>query len=538
MLLYRGGAKADATQAGELIASGALGDPQFDRLELVCKLHEEISAALGSGGSRVTAASQIQCVRHLFGFGDRTNRPMSLKSITETYCAWGDSLLHRTRMQKVKATVARARAPDRRPLTMSSAYCFAATVGALLDRVLERHTHAVELVPLERPKRRKTAAGVQADKQNLSDTFAFGHLLQDICDGLSLQALSEASHLPTIQIPLRIGKILTRNGGTSCPSQTIGEVRPGIKNSLVNLRIEAELFMFIGQTGMNREQAANLKLQHFFYVSHLDGYQVKEHKSRRGGDVLFEIFKDYKAHLERYLDWRRNIFPDSNRLFPFIGTGGSRPEERFDGGRLRAVCKKLNIPYISPRSLRGTRVNWLLRRSKDPDQTAEMAQHTKETLLSDYHKPSLQLAMVEVTHFWSAFDPLSKKTEAVAPGRCTGEPKVLANFPKGATKPNCINASGCLWCEKHRDVDSLDYVWALATFGHLKLIELSKTRTPNRNDVPPAKHAIDRIHEKLRWFEQSNEARRAWVEEACARIAEGDFHPNFRCEIEELEGTV
>ncbi|VBN87082.1 Uncharacterised protein [Burkholderia pseudomallei] len=64
-------------------------------------------------------------------------------------------------------------------------------------------------------------------------------------------------------------------------------------------------------------------------------------------------------------------------------------------------------------------------------------------------------------------------------------------------------------------------------------------RLPQRDgDVPPSKHAIDRIHEKLKWFEQSNEVRRGWVNEAQARVAEDDFHPNFRDEISNLEGTA
>ncbi|RBQ59580.1 hypothetical protein DI458_26020 [Burkholderia contaminans] len=95
-----------------------------------------------------------------------------------------------------------------------------------------------------------------------------------------------------------------------------------------------------------------------------------------------------------------------------------------------------------------------------------------------------------------------------------------------------------MWCENHRDVDSLDYVWALASFGYLKANEMSKLHQPKGNEnVPPAQLVITRIHEKLRWFEQSSEVRREWVTEVQMRITEGDFHPTFRDEIAELEGT-
>lgn len=139
--------------------------------------------------------------------------------------------------------------------------------------------------------------------------------------------------------------------------------------------------MLVAQTGLNLTQARNLHLNDFFYVGHLDGYQVKEYKKRRGGVVLFEIFKDYKPHFERYLDWRRHLFPDPERLFPFVGIGGSRPDSRCDGSRLRAICRALDFRFVCPRLLRNTRVNWLLRTTADPDLTAEMAQHAKQTML-------------------------------------------------------------------------------------------------------------------------------------------------------------
>lgn len=534
VLLYKGGADAKADLVAQLIASGALGDPQLDRLKLVCRLHEEISAALESGGSRASAVGQLRRLRSFFGFADRMCLPLTVETATDTYCAWADSLVHRARIRI--GTQPNLRHPKHKPLSMRSAYSYGAAVGMLLDRALERHTRAVEMTRLESPRPRKTAVGVQAEKQNLSDTFAFGRLLLDITDELTIQTIL-AAPLP-LQLKLRNGKVLTRSGSIGGVLDEL-DGQLGARYPLANLRIEAELLMFIAQTGMNLEQANSLELRHFFYVSHLDGYHVKEYKARRGGTVLFEIFKDYKAHFERYLGWRRALFPHSNRLFPFVGYRGSRPDRRVSGHRLRAVCKKLDIPFVSPRSLRHTRVNWLLRITADPNLTAEMAQHAKQTLLEVYERPSLQRAMGEVTRFWSKFDPHSAKLQAVAPGNCTGTPKEVTEIPKYASKPDCTKASGCLWCENHRDVDSLDHVWALATFKHLKIIELSKVRLPQRDEeVPPAKFAIDRINDKLRWYEQSSEVRRTWVEEAQARVTESDFHPQLRDEITELEGAA
>lgn len=195
------------------------------------------------------------------------------------------------------------------------------------------------------------------------------------------------------------------------------------------------------------------------------------------------------------------------------------------------------MPFVGPQALRSTRVNWLLRQTANPDLTAEMAQHTKETLLGVYERPSQQRTMVEVTRFWAKWDRRLTRTDALAPGGCTGNPGAVQQAPKSAPSPDCRKPSGCLWCEDHRDIDSQDHVWALVSFKHLKLIEISKAgKTQEDHDNSPARHAINRLNEKLRWFTQSSELRRAWVEEAEARILEGSYHPSWEHIITEQEG--
>jgi len=532
VLLYEGGAAARAEKVHQLIASGELGDPQFDRLELVEKLHEEINGRVEAGGARYTTYASVYNTRLLFGFAERKCLALTLSEIVGTFCAWADSLFHRTRLKKSKNSLQVS--VDKGPLAMASAYECAACVAKLLDVVLERHTSVMELTRLRRPKQRASAIGIEAEKQSLSDTFAFGHLLQDICDALDIATLRSAP-LP-IRIPLpSCGKVLIRIGPSSIPERLehsgLNERYP-----LANLRIEAELLMFLGQTGMNLSQAAKLQVQEFFYVSHLDGYEVKRHKGRRNGAVLFEIYKDYKLHFERYLEWRRTIFPNSKMLFPFIGLIGTRLERKIDFPRMKAVCAEVGVPFVGPRLLRNTRVNWLLRRSGDADLTGEMAQNTQETLRRDYKKPSLQRALTEAVRFWGKYDPHVIAYESVAPGACSGDPQASADRPSSAARPDCQRASGCLWCTNHRDVDSLDHVWALTTFAHLKTIELSKSR-PQRavQEELPAKIALDRIQEKLKWFHDSNEVRKGWVVEAEERVEEGDFHADFRSVIAELE---
>lgn len=533
VLLYRRGASARADHVKNLIASGALGPPEFDRLELVSALHEEINTALAGGNSRETAADRIRILRMLFSFAERESLPLTMSTIEATYCAWGDFLLHRTRLRRKPAKKARG---GQHPLAMRSAFNYAAVVGTLLDRALQRHTGIIELTRLRWKSCRKSAVGIQAEKQNLSNTFELGHMLQDVCDSLPKSAILGAE-LP-FEIKLRSGKWFS--AGSNGRSTTDSDVVPGIgaRQFLANLRIEAELMMFIGQTAMNATEASRLTLRRFSYVSHNDSYEVSEYKRRGSRTVLFEIFKEYKSHLERYLEWRKALFPKSNLMFPFIRYG-SRPGSRCDMARIRTICAELNLTFIGPRLLRNTRVNWMLRRTGDPAFTAQTSQHTERTLLRVYHRPSHQRAMAESTRFWAVLDSHLAKKEAVAPGECTGAPKEETSIAKQAPKPNCARKSGCLWCVDHRDIDSFDYVWALASFSQLKLYELTKVDMRKlAEDAPPAKLAIDRIQEKLSWFEESSAEHREWVTEARARIAEGWYHPDFEVELAELEGAL
>lgn len=549
VLLYFGGAKHHPKLVGDMIKTGRLGDPLFDRLELVRKIHGEIDGALAGGGSPYTAKCHVGVTRQFFSWAEGANLSLTLATIERTYLQWADSLDRRCRILH--------------NLKKSAAYSQASAVGSLLDAVLERSIGLVGLTRLEAPHRNKSALGSKAEKQNLEETFAFGSLLQDICDGLTVDVVLKGS-LP-IRIPLRAGGEIVEWCGRKAPPRVVNhdgspeaEARPRYRamvaaralaafeaegtlrtrSSLANRRCEAELLMFIGQTGMNFSQAHQLKLRQFFYASHLDGYQVRDRKQRRGGEVLFEIFKAYKSHFERYLEWRRELFADSDLLFPFVRTGG-RAQHVHPQFRLRDTCKGLGIRFVPPQALRNTRVNWLLRRSGDADQTAEMAQHTKETLLKVYERPSQQRAMGEVMRFWSKHDPASARTTPVALGECNGTPVPVPEMPKGATSPDCIRPSGCLWCEHHRDVDSQDYVWSLACFRHLKVIEVSKWHPPRSSrEVHPGQHAIDRMSAKLCWFRESNAKRCDWLEEALARVEEGTYHPDWKGLIEGMEGSA
>jgi len=541
-LLYRGGAIANVREAIELIAQGALGEPIANRIPLVKMLFDEIQGDLTGGGSRDSAQNRIHILRRFYAWSDAAGRSPTVETIASDFLEYAEYLLHRERVE-AKST----------PISTSHY----ARVAVLFDRVLNRKVPLLKLTRIREPVSKKRVLGTEANKQNLERTFAFGRALLDISDALTVDAMR--APLP-IRINFRTGQTYEEWGGlrptnrvkalsaNAFPSTRETCIRRRAKRHedtsyrtrypLINLRIEAELLIFVAQTGMNLTQAGKIKAGKFRYQSHLDGYRVcRTHKGRKRGEVEFEIYSEYRTYFERYVEWRRTIFPHGNEdlLFPFLAPPGKTRNPRrvtnFDA--IQRKCNALNVKYFGPRAIRNTRVNWLLRRLGDPELTAEMAQHTQETLLRQYEQPNHQFAIIEISRFHAGSDPAFAMP---GPGICIrATPERLSDAPPHAPTPDCASPSGCLFCVHQRDLDSFDYVWSLATHRHLKSVELARAATGNSVMPHPAEAAVERTTRKLKWFKASSEVRALWVTEALARIAESDYHPMWDGHIEILE---
>lgn len=495
-LLYLGGAGTRIDQVAEKITNGKLGKPIVERIILVRKIHEVIVGELTGGGSQRTTFDRIFVIRKFFCWADEAGRALTLETVATSFIAWTDHLLHRIRVVN--------------DLNQMSAYGYAAIVASTLDEVLEREVGLLFKTRLRRSKRLHRSLSPNADKQNLEQSFRFGNFLLDLCDGLTNEVMQ--GKLPA-QIQLRaVGNI------------DVGS--PSNRRFMPNLRIAAEMLVFISQTGMNHAQVTKLKTGQFRYASYHDGYQVhRVFKGRRQGEVAFEIFSDYREIFERYLKWRASCFPNDSDglLFPFIGDPHSQ-KEPFTS--IRCYCKKANVTYLGPQKLRKTRVNWMLRRSGDVALIAEQSQHTKEVLIRHYQEPNLQQAMVEISRFHAKNDPALSPP---GPGLCIkAQPQPIADAPREATQPDCRTPAGCLFCDHQRDIDSADHVWSLASYRHFKSLELALYRAPIKRDFPhPAMAAIERITAKLKHFEKSSAVRTVWVDEALTRVAEEYFHPRW-----------
>ncbi|RBA24354.1 site-specific integrase [Herminiimonas fonticola] len=543
-LLYSGGASADIKKVMNAIEQGSLGEALLGRLTLVNRLHQEICDDLICGGSRHTAGKRITLLRSFFARADKVGADLRLETVTENYHAWAADLLHRQLVLK--------------EVSGATVYDDARVLSGLFGRVLGRQHALIKETRIHRPRQTGKFSTSAAGKVNLTETFKFGLVLIEICECLSF---ATTQNILPVQLSLHTGHTLEFWSGLQKPAirnrttrrhnheARVSEEKRAAwqadkslrtRSPLVNLRIEAELLLFIAQTGMNLQQAYTLRMDTFHYTSYLDGYQVRQHKGRREGSVLFEIFNEYRAHFEQYLDWRNAWFPeqDDGLLFPFITEGRSLAKAP-EFHHVRQICDSCAIWCVLPRSLRKTRINWLLRRISDPQLVADMAQHDLQTLLQQYAEPNIQLAMVEISKFHAK---TASSLMPPSPGLCvTVSPEPLDNMPDGAPAPDCVTGGGCLFCKSHRDVDSSDHVWSLVSFRHLKSIELAKYKPPKTATLPPhpAEMVVQRITQKIKFFESSSEVRGMWVRESLLCIDEGNYHPSWDgfIQLNEMRGS-
>jgi hypothetical protein len=549
VLLYRGAAKAHPHRVFNQIAVGEFGKPLVERLELLIRIHEAMTGQLVSGSRKSTAYGYLKSLRIFFTWADEFEQTISLDTVENTFRHWSDDLVNRVRFRSIKN---------------NTAHTLGSKLASILDKALERRQPLISTTRLRKTKRGPRAVGVAADKENLSNTFSFGRLCLDIIDSLPVEVV--LGPLPAI-LRLRDGRTLEQWSGLREPA-TVAALQSGYKNQnnarkviqlradkgldltlntrspLVNLRITAEVMVFISQTGMNLAQVLELRRTDYSYKSTIDGYEVRRYKARRQGEVLFEIFNDYKAVFDAYVAWRDAIFSNTtDRLFPFVRRWGALASSPPTFDRLRySICAPLGITFVGPQRLRNTRVNWLLRESRNPELTAEQTQHTTQTLLSVYEKPSLQVAQVELIQFWQKNDPRLADTPmpCTALGVCDGVPTPTTGLPQGAPKADCRQPSGCLFCEHHRDIDSEDYVWSLASMRFLNSVILQRFRPQTRDKADAAAHVeltLEVLTAKLKWFSESNAPRKAWVEEANEKLNEGEYHLHWHYLIESAQGV-
>ncbi|UEP58359.1 hypothetical protein [Acidithiobacillus ferriphilus] len=551
--LFRGAASNSRRCVDECIAKGDFGPLLTERLELLESIHALIEGASLSPSSKISWCGKVS------GFIQWVDRQsgdthLTLATAKDLFLDYADHLKQRVRIEK--------------DLKVGSAYSVLTTLSRVLGPVLDpdvqgAHRALRDLASIPQSKSSKRSRGIHADKQRLDDTFKFGRFLGDVCAALTMEA---------VRGPLPIDVAVADDGQTwrLVPTQLnfdldIDQIRwkqsreralrvraalpPNVdakeaRTSLINLRIRAEMLIFIAQTSMNLTQVKGLPRAKYRWQVNDENYIVRAvYKARRQGVARFMVFRSYRGHFTRYIAWldELGLSEEDDRLFPILYRSqipAAHSPPHFD--TIHRHCRNLGIPYVGPQELRRTRVNWLLRRSRDPDLTAEMAAHTKETLLRIYEDGDLQSASQEIGAYYAKNDPalLQQRGRPVCLKGNDAAPHPLPDIPEEAPQPDCVTPEGCLWCEHFRDVLAPDYCWRLASHRHLKSLEVSLFHPPASESIHPGYLVIDRLNMKLKAIAASSVACADWVKDAEEQIREGDYHPHWANLIEIVEGLV
>lgn len=524
------------------LTRGTLGAAEETRFPFLIDLHSALEHQLKLGKSEVTIITRLDHIKGFYTWSDGQGLSITHDTVQRIFYEWVEHLIHRIKVGKTVKQI--------------NAWRIAASIDRLISSALDLELGLLRNTRLTSGIEANRSGPKTSDKTNLAEVFKFGHALLDIVKSLPVEVIYGS--LP-ITIKLRDGNNLVEWCGLKKPEDVkafkirdsranhvtaqrqkwIDDHSPRTRYAAINLRIEAELLIFISQTSMNLAQAINYSRGKFRYQSDDGGVDVfKAYKGRRGGEVEFRIFKEYAAVFREYLAWLDAVIGSEDiRLFPFYHP--HKLPSKLKKHQFQAIDRRLRplgYEIFKPTALRSLRVNWLLRKRLSPAVVSEMAQHTQETLIRIYEKPHHQTAIVEITRFLKESDP---SLMPAGPGACStscGPPVLVDEAPKEAPKPDCINASGCLFCSFHRDLDSLDYVWTLATLRYCKSLELDTFISPMKNPPPhPAHLTIQRISNKLEAFAASGENRSIWVKEAMNRILEGNYHPSLNVTIQLME---
>lgn len=495
-----------------------------DRLLFIEKITDYLNFQVARGASESTIHTYFSDANQFMKWVDKNNVTIStdLEILETAFNAYDDYFYIRSWIKKEVAHIT----------AYSSVFNIAQTFSKMLELPPHIHFQYKSRVVKSYSSPRKTSISRDAEKQHLGNTRKLGYYCVDIADAITIKTVY--GRLPitfnrynpdgtknSTEIPLGLAKIFKNRSplviqkqAIYCePTDTVGKLR----GSLLRLRLLAELVIFVYQTGMNISQVLKIERKDFSYkLQGNNDWLITCRKGRKQGVVKFKIYKGYRKRLKDLVKFVNHFYPDDPQLFP-VAYESSNNRGSVNYNILKKHLKRDGIPWIPPRIARNTRANFLDRMAGDPNLSSEMMQHVEETFGNNYERPSQHRAISSLTHFWNS-EPVSLINSG-----CDGIPIAINDKPMPIVNPNCINESGCLWCKSHRDIESEDYVWSLASFRHLKLIEAAQ---PINRQIP-ADIVIEKLTGKLNAFKAHNEQSLQWVNEAQMRIEESHYHPTW-----------
>lgn len=542
--LFKGGTKVKRTTYHNIKPSRAELRTISKRLPLIVKIIHHLTAQLASGKSHLTLLCSYNALRSFYRWADERDCDITIEEAPEQFASWVDHLIIRYQKEEISP---------------KTAYDLAHRVGYTLTNALELGPFLIRNIKIPPPRKNLFDNPTQVE-ENYHKSLFFGKCLRAISEALSGQAIR--GPLPIeIKLPrhsvfvpnlkdfndLRASHSCAQVGDRNRALRLRAELPEGApltpaRRGLINLRIEAELLIFISQTGMNLSQAFYLKMSDFKYRSTKNELAIiKVFKPRKGGEAIFKLYPEYLTHLKNYLFWRKIYTTrEDELLFPFQrepGQSGRRPSSPFT--RTRDIFKALKLDFICPALLRKVRTNWFLEQGLSQSLTAEFNQHTLPVLNKHYRMPNHRIAAKEITEYHERFDPT---IHSPAPGLCASEGQTheaISDTETNAPAPDCSNPAGCMFCVHHREDNSPDYIFSLLSYRLCKQLELDQYCPPKKTFLRhPAKILLERIEEKIDSFRERGVDQRAWTLEAIDKIREGKYHPAYDGFIRLMEAAL
>lgn len=538
-LLYKGAASTHEKNVRKAIKSGQLGRPQLERLPLLTEIHRHWQAGIAAKTlSESSIKERWRALKYLVCFADKSSKPLTTANVLSLYLAYCE---HTKRRSGIKA---------------QTKYSYSQTLATIIAPVLGLVATKLQWkTKIRSPKR----LGNQAAKENLDATASFVQTMLHTISQLSVEV---------IRGPLPVA--LNYPGGSQYMIHCGNELKPAdslkwtdtyklnkalerrerrandtsnrARARLINLRLDAEMLIFINQTSGNLTQVLQLTGSRFRFQSDGDYYRLYAWKNRARHGVELRIEKAYRPHFEAFLKWRADIFPnDQDGLtFPFVWDDGDRATQRtyWRFAEARRLVKAIGQPFVHSQQLRKTVGNFVKRKASRQT-AAELLSNTEKTFRESYEEVHHQSSTRELVRFWADVEG-SVGASAVGPGGCQKpEPQPREDAPAGSPKPDCEGSAGCLFCDKNRDLRSFDHAWNLASLHYLKLAEFNADRSPlSRKKDHPVALTIERIAAKLDALKALSGEFAKWVEEARLRVQEGRYHPFYTAAFNILEGGL
>lgn len=536
-LLYKGAAIAHGRSVKHAVDSGLLGMPQLERLPMLIAIHANWQGdLLAKRIASETIKDWWLRLKSFVAFAERVNKTLTAAGALDLYLSYCAHIKLRS---------------DLKPTTI---YAYSQVLAGIIAPVLDLDSTTLQWKTKIRQPRR---IGNDSAKENLQGTASFVQTLLEVIEQLPVSVIRgplpvTLSFASGSEFLIHCGSPLKPLGSLKCGEsgfkrkrevdtreRRANDLSNRARARLINLRLDAEMLVFINQTGCNLTQALRLTGSKFRYQSEGDYLRLFVWKNRAKHEVELRIHKGYRAHFEDFLKWRSAVFPgDPDGLtFPFVWNDGDKAFNRTNWSffHVRHLVKAIGQPFVHSRQMRKTIGNFGKRRLSRQF-AAELLSNTEKTFRESYEEVHHQVAISELVSFWKGTEVM---VAAIGPGSCLqSTPRARADAPIGAPKPDCESGGGCLFCEKNRDLRSFDHVWNLASLHFLKIEEFNADRTAQSlKGIHPVALTIDRIAAKLDALKALGGEFIEWVTEANLRVQEGRYHPFYTETFDLLEGS-